>query len=264
MKINTEAAAIDQRARYPSLRDRTVFVTGGGSGIGAAIVAGFAAQGCRVAFIDVAREASEKLVAEVAAAGHPRPLWQPCDVRDIGALQSAIGSAAKQLGDFQVLVNNVASDDRHTLESVTPAYYDERIAINQRAALFAIQAVVPGMKRLGSGAIVNLGSTGWQLKGSEFPCYAVAKSAVNGLTRGVAAELGKHRIRVNTVSPGWVMTERQKQLWLTPEGEREIERNQCVPDRLQPHDIASMVIYLASDDARMCAAQEFIVDGGWR
>jgi D-xylose 1-dehydrogenase len=254
----------DSAARYPSLQSRRVFVTGGGSGIGAAIVATFAAQDCRVAFIDLAREPSEQLVRAVAEAGHARPLFRLCDVCDIAALQATFAALAAELGDFHVLVNNVASDDRHRLDAVTPSYYDERIAINQRAALFALQAAVPGMKRLGGGAIVNLGSTGWQIKSSDYPCYAVAKSAVNGLTRGTAAELGKHRIRVNTVSPGWVMTERQKALWLSPEGEREIERNQCLPDRLQPQDIANMVAYLASDDARMCTAQEFIVDGGWR
>ena len=253
----------EQAARFPSLRGRCVFITGGGSGIGAAMVQGFAAQGARVAFIDVAQGPSEALVETVRAAGHPAPWWRVCDVRDIAALQRAIADAATELGDFHALVNNVASDDRHTLEAVTPQYWEERMAINERPAFFAIQAVVPGMKRLGGGAIVNLGSTGWQNKASEYPCYAIAKSSVNGLTRGLAASLGAHRIRINTVSPGWVMTERQIQLWLTPEGEQALARNQCLPDRLQPEDIASMVMYLASDDARMCTAQEFKVDAGW-
>jgi NAD(P)-dependent dehydrogenase (short-subunit alcohol dehydrogenase family) len=162
-----------------------------------------------------------------------------------------------------VLVNNVASDDRHTLESVTPEYWDERMAINERPAFFAIQAVVPGMRRLGTGAIVNLGSIGWQIKTSDYPCYAIAKSSVTGLTRGLAASLGRDRIRINTVTPGWVMTERQMRMWLTPEGEQDIARNQCLPDKLQPQDIANMVLFLASDDARMCTAQEFKVDAGW-
>ena len=251
-------------ARYPSLNGRAVFITGGATGIGAAIVSAFAEQGARVAFIDIAEAASVALADALAAAGHVRPWWRVCDVHDVPALQSAIAAAAAELGDFHVLVNNVASDDRHELEAVTPAYYDERIAVNQRAALFALQAVVPGMKRLGGGSIVNLGSISWQIKQSDLPCYAIAKSAVNGLTRGNAASLGRHRIRINTVTPGWVMTERQKALWLTPEGEREIDRNQCLPDRLQPQDIAAMVLFLASDDARMCTAQEFTVDGGWR
>jgi NAD(P)-dependent dehydrogenase (short-subunit alcohol dehydrogenase family) len=251
-------------ARYPSLQGRAVFVTGGGSGIGEAIVEAFAAQGARVAFVDIAAEAGAALASRLEAQGRVRPWWSACDVSDVAALQAAIADAAKELGDFHALVNNVASDDRHTLASITPAYYDERIAINQRAALFAMQAVAPGMQRLGGGSIVNLGSIGWQIKSADYPCYAIAKSSVNGLTRGTAASLGRDRIRVNTVTPGWVMTERQKRLWVTPEGEAEIDRNQCLPDRLQPQDIAAMVLFLASDDARMCTAQEFIVDGGWR
>ncbi|MCR5867720.1 SDR family NAD(P)-dependent oxidoreductase [Aquincola sp. J276] len=249
--------------RYPSLQGRNVFVTGGGSGIGAAIVQGFAAQGARVAFVDIDEAASRQLAGRIAEAGHAAPWWQRCDVRDIPALQQAIAEAAQALGDFSVLVNNVASDDRHTLESVTPAYYDERIAINQRPALFAIQSVVPGMRRHGGGAVVNLGSTGWQAKGSGYPCYAIAKSSVNGLTRGLAKTLGADRIRINTVSPGWVMTERQIALWLDEAGEQELQRNQCLPGKLQPQDIAAMVLFLASDDAAMCTAQEFTVDAGW-
>jgi D-xylose 1-dehydrogenase len=250
-------------ARFPSLNQRSVFVTGGGSGIGAAIVAAFAEQGARVAFIDVAQEASERLAQQLADAGHPRPWWRACDVRDIAALQAAMHDAAAELGDFAVLVNNVASDDRHSLESVTPDYYDERMAINERPAFFAIQAAVPGMRRLGAGSVINLGSTGWQGKGTGYPCYAIAKSSVNGLTRGLAKTLGQDRIRINTVSPGWVMTERQIKLWLDEEGERELKRNQCLPDKLQPHDVARMVLFLASDDAAMCTAQEFKVDAGW-
>jgi D-xylose 1-dehydrogenase len=248
---------------HPGLRGRTVFVTGGGSGIGAAIVTAFAEQGARVAFIDIAEAPSRRLAQQLAEAGHAAPWWRMCDVRDIGALQAAIAEAAAELGDFAVLVNNVASDDRHTLESVTPAYYDDRIAINERPALFAIQSVVPGMQRLGGGSIVNLGSTGWQGKGTGYVCYAIAKSSVNGLTRGLAVSLGKDRIRINTVSPGWVMTERQIALWLDAEGELALQRNQCLPDRLRPHDIARMVLFLASDDAAMCTAQEFKVDAGW-
>ena len=250
-------------ARFPSLNGRSVFVTGGGSGIGAAIVSAFAEQGAKVAFIDVAQEASERLVQQLADAGLPKPWWRACDVKDIAALQAAIRDAAAALGDFSALVNNVASDDRHSLESVTPDYYDERIAINERPAFFAIQAAVPGMRRLGAGSIINLGSTGWQGKGTGYPCYAIAKSSVNGLTRGLAKTLGQDRIRINTVSPGWVRTERQIKLWLDAEGEKELARNQCLPDKLQPHDIARMVLFLASDDAAMCTAQEFKVDAGW-
>ena len=257
------AAGPMNAARFPSLRDRRVFVTGGGSGIGAAMVEAFAAQGARVAFVDVAAESSAELAARVQARGHAEPWWRACDVRDVAALLQAIAERGRRVGDFHVLVNNVASDDRHALESVTPAYYDTRMAINERPAFFAIQSVVPGMRRLGQGAIVNLGSTGWQTKASEYPCYAIAKSSVNGLTRGLAKSLGAHRIRINTVSPGWVMTERQVSKWLTPAGEDDIARNQCLPDKLLPEDIAQMVLFLASDDGRMCTAQEFTVDAGW-
>ncbi len=248
---------------YPSLRNQSVFVTGGGSGIGAAMVAAFAQQGARVAFVDVAEDASRALAQRLVDAGYAAPWWRKCDVRDIAALQAAVADAALELGDFSVLVNNVASDDRHTLESVTPDYYDQRMAINERPAFFAIQAVVPGMRRLGAGSIINLGSTGWQGKGAGYPCYAIAKSSVNGLTRGLAKTLGQDRIRINTVSPGWVMTERQIQLWLNAEGEEEIKRNQCLPDKLLPDDIARMVLFLASSDGAMCTAQEFKVDAGW-
>ena len=257
------AAGPMKPASFPSLANRRVFVTGGGSGIGAAMVEAFAAQGARVAFVDVAAESSAELAARVQARGHAAPWWRACDVRDVAALQQAVADAAAALGDFHVLVNNVASDDRHTLESVTPEYFDNGMAINERPAFFAIQAVVPGMRRLGQGAIVNLGSTGWQSKASEYPCYAIAKSSVNGLTRGLARSLGAHRIRINTVSPGWVMTERQVTKWLTPAGEDDIARNQCLPDKLLPEDVARMVLFLASDDGRMCTAQEFTVDAGW-
>lgn len=250
-------------ALFPSLRGQRVFVTGGGTGIGAAIVAAFAEQGAQVAFVDVAEAESAALAQRLSAAGHPAPWWRACDVRDVAALKDAIEAATNELGDFSTLVNNVARDDRHTIESVTPEYWDERMAVNQRPAFFAIQAVVPGMRRMGGGSVINMGSTGWQSKGSEYPCYAIAKSSVNGLTRGLAGSLGPHRIRVNTVSPGWVMTERQIKLWLNAEGEEAIKRNQCLPDKLQPSDVARMVLFLASADAAMCTAQEFKVDAGW-
>ena len=250
-------------ARFPSLRNRRVFITGGGTGIGAAMVAAFADQGAQVAFVDFAKAQSEALVQQVVARGHLEPWFAHCDVRELPALQAVMAQAQVVHGDFQVLVNNVARDDRHTVEDVTLAYWEERMAVNQRPAFFAIQAMLPGMKRLGGGSIINLGSTGWQTKGSEFPLYSIAKSSVNGLTRGLAGSLGPHRIRINTVSPGWVMTERQITLWLNEEGEAAIRRNQCLLDKLQPGDIARMVLFLASDDAAMCTAQEFKVDAGW-
>ena len=255
--------AAEMDAVYPSLRGRRVFITGGATGIGAALVEAFARQHAQVAFIDIAADAAEALAARLEQAGLPRPWWRQCDVVDIAALQSAIKDAAAEHGDFHALINNVGSDDRHALGEVTPEYWDRRIAINQRPAFFAIQAVVPGMRRLGGGSIVNLGSIGWQIKTGGYPVYATAKSSVDGLTRGLAHELGAGRIRINTVTPGWVMTQRQIELWLDEAGERELQRNQCLPDKVMPEDIARMVLFLASDDARACTAQEFVVDAGW-
>jgi len=250
-------------AVYHSLQGQRVFVTGGGTGIGAAMVEAFAEQGAQVAFIDFAEVESMALVKKIAAAGHLKPWFCHCDVRDVVALQKAVADATAALGDFSTLINNVARDDRHTLESVTPAYWEDRMAVNQRPAFFAIQAIVPGMKRLGGGAIINFGSTGWQTKASAYPCYAIAKSAVNGLTRGLAGSLGQDRIRINTLSPGWVMTERQITMWFDEESEKEIARNQCLPDKITPSDVARMALFLASDDGAMCTAQEFKVDAGW-
>jgi len=262
---NTASAASPGtgNATYGSLHGRRVFITGGGSGIGAALVEAFARQGAQVAFVDVAAEASAALAERLADAGLARPWWRRCDVTDVAALQAAIGEAAAELGDFHVLLNNVGSDDRHALDAVTPEYWERCVAINQRAAFFAIQAAVPGMKRLGGGSIVNLGSTGWQTKTGGYPVYATAKSSVNGLTRGLARELGAARIRVNVLTPGWVMTERQVTLWLDEAGERELARNQCLPDKVMPEDIARMALFLASDESRAITAQEFVVDGGW-
>lgn len=254
---------LEEQAAYPHLAGRRVFVTGGGSGIGAALVEAFARQRAQVAFVDVAVEASGALAERLAAAGHPRPWHRHCDVTDVAALQQAIADASAELGDFHVLVNNVGSDDRHALDAVTPEYWDRCVAINQRPAFFAIQSVLPGMRRLGGGSIVNLGSNGWRIRNDGYPVYATAKSSVNGLTRGLARELGAQRIRVNVVTPGWVMTERQIALWLDEAGEREIRRNQCLPDKVWPDDIAAMVLFLASDQARAITAQEFVVDAGW-
>ncbi len=250
-------------ASYPSLAGQRVFVTGGGSGIGAAIVKAFVAQGAQVAFVDLAQSESRALVAQLDPHNENRVWWRACDVRDLDALGKALRDAQAQLGDFSVLVNNVAHDERHRWEAVTPEYWEERMAVNQRPAFFTIQALVPGMRRLGFGSIINLGSTGWQTKGSNYPLYAIAKSSVNGLTRGMAANLGADRIRINTVTPGWVMTERQIKLWLDTQGKEELKRNQCLPDRLQATDIARMVLFLASTDGAMCTAQEFKVDAGW-
>ncbi|MFL9927298.1 SDR family oxidoreductase [Herbaspirillum lusitanum] len=252
-----------QLASYPSLRGKRVFVTGGGTGIGAAIVSALAEQGALVAFVDIATEASEVLCRKLADAGLPKPVFRHCDLRDIAALQKDIAEIAEQIGDFDVLVNNAANDERHKLEDVTLEYWDNRIAINQRPSFFAVQSVVPGMKKKGGGSIINFSSISWHSSSGGFPVYTTAKSSVLGLTRGLARDLGPHKIRVNTVTPGWVMTERQIALWLDEEGKQSIKRNQCLQGELLPWHLARMVLFLASDDSLMCTAQEFIVDAGW-
>lgn len=252
-----------QLASFASLKGKRVFVTGGGSGIGAAIVGAFAAQGAQVAFVDIAAEASAALCAQLAAAGLPAPLFRRCDITDIAALQGVMAELAYEIGDFDVLVNNAANDQRHRLEDVTVDYWNERIAINQRPMFFTCQSVLAGMKRKGGGSIINISSISWHVKGAGYPAYATSKAAVVGLTRGLARDLGAHGIRVNTVTPGWVMTERQIELWVDAAAEIEIKKNQCLPAKLMPAHIASMVMFLAADDSAMCTAQEFIVDAGW-
>ncbi len=250
-------------ANYPSLKGKRVFVTGGGTGIGASIVAAFAQQGAQVAFVDIAREASQTLCDAVAASGAPRPQFRACDITDIPALQATMKALAAELGDFEVLVNNAANDQRHNIEDVTPEYWDQRIAINQRPLFFTCQAVLPGMKTKGGGSIINVSSISWHAKGAGYPVYATAKAASHGLTRGMARDLGKHNVRINTVTPGWVMTQRQVDLWVDQAAEEEIARNQCLPGKLMPDHIAAMCLFLGADDSAMCTAQDFIVDAGW-
>ena len=247
-----------QVASYPSLQGRTVFVTGGASGIGAEIVKAFAAQGSRVGFIDLDREASEAL----AAATGGEIAHEICDLRDIGALRAAIAALEGRLGAPAVVVNNAARDDRHDWTEVTPDYWDERMATNLRHMFFAIQAVAPSMIAAGGGSIVNMGSNSWWEAGGGFPAYATAKSAVHGLTRTMARDLGRHRIRVNTVVPGWIMTERQKTLWATPDALERHRARQCLPDLIEPVHVARMVVFLASDDAAMCTANNYMVEAG--
>ena len=249
-------------AVFPSLRGQRVFVTGGATAVGAAIVSAFAAQGAQVAFVDVADEDSQNLVADIQAQGFGTVWWRHCDVCDVAALQAALADAGRALGDFSILVNNVASDDRHSLESVTPDYWDERQATNLRHMFFAIQTVAPDMIAAGGGSIINMGSNSWWEAGGGFPAYATAKAAVHGLTRTMARDLGRHRIRVNAVVPGWIMTERQKTLWATPEALEAHQRRQCLPDLIDPVYVARMVLFLASDDAAMCSASNYMVEAG--
>ena len=252
-----------QLAKYGSLQGKRVFITGGGSGIGESLVAEFAAQGALVAFVDIAVEASEALCRRLAEAGLTAPLFRHCDITDIASLQAVMAELAQKLGDFDILVNNAANDQRHQAQDVTLEYWNERIAINQRPMFFTCQAVFEGMKRQGGGSIINVSSISWHMKSGGYPVYATTKAAVVGLTRGLARDYGAHNIRVNTVTPGWVMTQRQIELWVDEAAEVEIKKSQCLPSKLMPQDIAAMVLFLASDDGAMCSSQEFIVDAGW-
>jgi D-xylose 1-dehydrogenase len=246
-------------ATYPSLADRGVLITGGASGIGASMVEHFAAQGAHVGFIDLDSAAAERLLA-----GLRNCRFAAADLRDVGALRAAIDRLRGELGlPFTVLVNNAARDDRHTIESVTPEYWDERVAVNLRHQFFAAQALREEMIAAGGGSIVNMSSISFVKAQGGMPVYLTAKSGVIGLTRALARDLGPHRIRVNSVLPGWIMTERQLKLWVTPEAEAEMLRGQCIPDRLYPPDIARMVLWLAADDSRLVTSQSFTVDAGW-
>ncbi len=249
-------------ATYPSLRDRAVFVTGGAAGIGASLVLHFATQGARVAFVDIAAAAGEALAADVAGQGMPPPLFMAVDLRDIAALREAVDRAGRELGPIRVLVNNAANDDRHAVDDVTPAYWDDRMNINLRHQFFAAQAVRPQMRAAGGGAIVNMGSIVWKLGMGGLPAYSTAKAAIGGLTRSLARDLGPDGIRVNTVLPGWIMTERQVALWLDDAGERALMTEQCLKEKIHPADVARLVLFLAADDSRMITSQDFVIDGG--
>lgn len=245
-------------ANYPDLKSKVVYVSGGASGIGAEIVRAFARQEARVGFLDFDEVGGEALKRELG----DQVVFTPCDLRDIEALKSAFSALEQQCGPAEILVNNAARDDRHDWRNVTPEYYDERMATNLRHMFFAIQSVAPKMIEAGGGSIINMGSAAWHLGSAGMPAYVTAKAGVHGMTRSFARDLGPHRIRVNTVVPGWVMTERQKELWVTPEAIETFRQNQCLPDLIDPVYVARMVLFLASGDAAMCTAQNFMVEAG--
>jgi NAD(P)-dependent dehydrogenase (short-subunit alcohol dehydrogenase family) len=248
-------------ATYPSLEAASVIVTGGASGIGAEIVRAFAGQGSRVGFVDLDVDRGRALAETLARTG-ATVRFERADLREIDELRRAFDALAAAHGPASVLVNNAARDDRHRWEDVTPAYYDERMATNLRHMFFAIQAVAPAMIEAGGGSIINLGSDSWWRAGGGFPAYTTAKAAVHGLTRGMARDLGRHRIRVNTLVPGWTMTERQKALWVTPESLEKQLAAQCLPDPLDPVYVARMALFLAADDSAMCTANNYMVEAG--
>lgn len=249
-------------AIYPDLKDRAVFISGGATGIGEALVTAFSKQGARTAFVDIAVAEGHALSERLNKEGG-ETLFLPCDITDTRRYQQAIRDVSARFGAIHVLVNNAANDMRHTLADLTPDQFDAHIGVNLKHALFAIQVVIPIMKAEGGGSIINFGSVSWMIPQGGFPSYATAKSAVHGMTRTLARDYGKDRIRVNTLVPGWTITEKQKRLWLDAAGERAIAENQCLPDQVQPKYIANMALFLASDVSAMCTAQNFIVDGGW-
>jgi NAD(P)-dependent dehydrogenase (short-subunit alcohol dehydrogenase family) len=248
---------------YPSLHNKRVIVTGGGSGIGASIVESFVRQRAKVAFLDIAEQPSRELERKLASSEAP-PRYYHCDLRSVEAIRELFPKISVDLGGVDVLVNNAANDDRHTLAQITEEYWDERIAVNLRHLLFCTQAVVEDMKKAGAGAIINLGSVSWHLALPDLTIYQTAKAGIEGLTRALARDLGTYGIRVTCVVPGGVRTPRQIALWHTPDEEMRMLSMQCIKARVEPQDVANMVVFLASDDARMCTGHEYFVDAGWR
>ncbi|MGB3391130.1 MAG: SDR family oxidoreductase [Pseudaminobacter sp.] len=250
-------------AKFPDLQNASVLITGGGSGIGATLVEGFARQGARVAFIDIADEASMALCERLESSVGTRPLFLKADLRDVAALREAISAAAAAHGPVTVLINNAALDDRHAMEDVTPDYWDANQALNLRPHFFTAQAVAPGMKRAGGGSIINFTSTSFLINHPDMPSYTTAKAGIVGLTKGLAGRLGPDGIRVNAVAPGWVMTDRQRELWVTPESLAAHIARQCIREAMKPEDLVGICLFLASDASRMLTAQTLIIDGGY-
>jgi NAD(P)-dependent dehydrogenase (short-subunit alcohol dehydrogenase family) len=249
-------------AIYPDLAGKVILVTGGASGIGAAIVRVFARQKSTVVFFDINEEAGMGLSRELSGQGLAAH-FQRVDLTDIPALRAGVADACKAHGPTAILINNAAHDERHPTEEVTPEYWDDRIAVNLKHQFFAAQAVLPGMKAAGQGVIINFGSTSWMVGQGGMAAYTASKSGVIGLTRSLARDYGPCNIRVNAIAPGWIMTERQIEKWLTPESEAELMRRQCLKRKLTPDELANFTVFLASDDASACTAQHYVVDGGW-
>lgn len=249
-------------ASYPSLNNRPVIISGGASGIGEGIVREFAGQGSKVGFVDIAADAGRKLEAELTAKGQTAK-FIACDITDIPAYQSAIQQFESAHGPALALVNNAANDLRHKWEEVTPEFWDKSIAVNAKHAFFAAQAVLPGMIAAKQGSIINFGSISWMILTGNLAAYTASKAAMHGLSRSLARDVGKHGIRVNTIVPGWIMTERQLTHWVDETANRLIDEQQALAGRLYPVDIARMALFLAADDSKMISAQDFVVDGGW-
>ncbi len=250
-------------AIFPDLKDRSVLITGGGSGIGAALTEGFVRQGSRVAFIDIADAPSQALVERLDKEYGNAPLYLKADITDVEHLRNAIAKAIDNNGLITILVNNAAWDDRHDIDDVTVEYWDKNQSINLRPQFFAAQAVVPGMRQSGGGSIINFTSTSYMINQGNMPSYTAAKAGIIGLTKGLAGRLGPEKIRVNAIAPGWVMTERQKTHWVTEEGLKAHLNKQVLREEMQPGDMVGPCLFLASDASRMLSAQTLIVDGGY-
>ncbi|WP_407698045.1 SDR family NAD(P)-dependent oxidoreductase [Stakelama tenebrarum] len=252
-----------ERARYPSLESKRVIVTGGASGIGAGMVEAFVDQGARVSFLDIRDADGDRLAETLGQGAKHTPLYRHCDLTDLGGVSRTLLEVMEAMGGVDVLVNNAASDDRHSVPDVTPEYWEERMNVNLRHQFFAAQAVLPAMRDAGSGVILNLGSISWHLGLPDLVLYQTAKAAIEGMTRGLAREVGRDGVRVNAIVPGNVQTPRQER-WYTPEEGQKIVDAQCLDGRIQPADVAALALFLASDDARMCTGHEYWVDAGWR
>jgi NAD(P)-dependent dehydrogenase (short-subunit alcohol dehydrogenase family) len=250
-------------ATYPSLRGSSVLITGGATGIGESLVAHFALQGSRVAFIDVQDESALQLAESLASQGCAEPLYLHCDLTDVSALQAAVKDVLTRQGTVDVLVNNAANDQRHAIEEVTREYWDNSIAINLRPQFFTVQAVLPAMRAAARGSIINMSSISWMIPSTGVPLYIAAKAAIVGLTRTLAHELGPYNIRVNAVLPGAIVTERQRRLWYTPEYKAEIMASQALKRDILPEDVARLVLFLAADDSSAITNQSYVIDGGW-
>ncbi|WP_165856296.1 SDR family NAD(P)-dependent oxidoreductase [Marinobacter sp. JSM 1782161] len=248
-------------AHYPSLRERTVLVIGGATGIGAALVEAFAGQGARVGFLDIDESAGRALSERLANSATP-PLFVPCDIRDIDALRGAIARVTDAFGPVRVLINNAARDDRHKLEDLSPEDWDQGMAVNLRPHFFSSQAVREAMRDAGGGSIINMSSNSYLLGLDGYPGYVTAKAGIVGLTKGLARELGPENIRVNALLPGWVMTDRQIDLWLTDEAEQELMQQQALKRKIDPADVARLALFLAADDSALITGQSHIIDGG--
>lgn len=250
-------------AVYPSLRDRVVVVSGGASGIGEAMVEAFAANGARVAFLDVQQDAGAALVRRIEATGAVQPLFLACDLSDSAALQRSMETILQRFGTVDVLVNNAGNDTRHSVEEVTPEFWDRTMALNLKHQFFTTQAVIPAMRQARRGSIINMSSIAWVIPSTNVPVYVTAKAAIVGMTKTLAHELGPHGIRVNCVMPGAIATERQKRLWFTPEYQAEILEAQSLKRLLTPEEVARLVLFLAADDSSAITGQNHIIDGGW-